>query len=316
MALVTFPPNFAMGARGYHLGCQDAVQCRVPLPGHFRLQCCQIVKPGQNLPPGAVRTAAAAHGAGSYCGLVVMALLATPPHLPVGTRRDLLRRQCFIFARMPLGRNGRKLADQIIFTSNHLFSGAYGATAAAAGAGRYGGLPLMSLFTAPPHLTSGARRNGIRGDRPVFCWVPLDGKPGVLGSQIVFRRVYFPVGAHRTATANHAGFDLCPPLMAFFTNPPHHPVTAGEHLLRGEGAVFDGMPLAGQFWKERGQIVLSRLSHLTRADRAAGSAAGSGIYRRLPAVAFLTTPPDFSLATIGNLLRRQGKIACGVPLLQ
>ena len=63
-------------------------------------------------------------------------------------------------------------------------------------------------------------------------------------------------------------------------------VTAGEHLLRGEGAVFDGMPLAGQFWKERGQIVLSRLSHLTRADRAAGSAAGSGIYRRLPAMAF------------------------------
>lgn len=306
MAQVTFPPHFAMGAWGDHLGRQGAIQCRVPLPGHFWLQCRQIIEPGQNLSSGTVGTAAAAHGAGSYCGLVVVALLAAPPHLSVRTGRDLLGGQCFIFAGMPLGCNGRELAGQIIFTSNHLFPGADGATTAAAGPGRYGSLPLMSLFTAPPHLTDGARWNLLRGKVPVFCRVPLDGKLRILGGKIVFRWVYFPVDADRTAAANNAGFDLCPPLMAFFANPPHHPVTAGEHLLRGEGAVFGGMPLAGQFWKERGQIVLSRLSYLTSADRAAGTAAGSGMYRCLPAMAFFTLPPNFALAAIGNLIRNQG----------
>ena len=164
----------------------------------------------------------------------------------------------------------------------------------------------MPLFTSPPHLTRGARWNLLRGKAPIFCWVPLDGKLRVLGGKIVFRRVYFPVGADRTATAGHAGFYLCPPLMVSFANPPHHPVATGEYLLRGKGAVFGGMPLAGQFWKERGQIVLSRLSYLTSADRAAGTAAGSGMYRRLPAMALFTLPPNFALAAIGNLIRNQG----------
>lgn len=306
MALVTFPPHFAMGACGDHLGRQGAVQCGVPLPGHLRLQCRQIVKSWQNLSSGTVGTAAAAHGAGSYCGPVVVALLATPPHLSVGTGCDLLGGQCFIFARMPLGRNGWELAGQIIFTSNHLFPGADGATTAAAGPGRYGSLPFMSLFTAPPHLTDGARWNLLRGEAPVFCWVPLDGKLRELGGKIVFRRVYFPVGAHWTATANHAGFDLCPPLMAFFANPPHHPVTAREHLPRGEGAVFAGVPLTSQIGVEGGQIRFPRKGNFPGADRTAGSVAGSGMYRRLPAVAFLTTPPDFALAAIGNLIGGQG----------
>lgn len=174
----------------------------------------------------------------------------------------------------------------------------------------------MPLFTAPPHLTSGTRRNGVRGNRPVFCWVPLDGKLRELGGKIVFRRAYFPVGAHRTATAYHAGFDLCPPLMAFFANSPHHPVTAGEHLLRGKIAIASGMPLAGQFRKARGQIVLTRLSHLTGADRAAGSAAGPGIYRRLPAVALLAMPPDLALAAAGDNSRSKGEICVRCPFFQ
>lgn len=305
MAQVTFPPHFAMGAGRHHLGRQGAVQRRMPLGGDLWLQRGQIVKPRQNLSSCTVWAAAAAHGAGTYRGLVVVSLLTTPPHLTVRTGRDLLGGQCFIFVWMPLGRNGRELAGQIIFTGNYLFSGTDGATAAAAGPGRYGGLPLMSLFTAPLHLSDGTRWNLLRGKASIFCWVPLGYKLRILGGKIVFRWVYFPVGAHRTATANHAGFDLCPPLMAFFTNPPHHPVAAGEYLLRGKGAVFGGMPLAGQFWKERGQIVLSRLSYLTSAGRAATSAAGPGVDRSLPNVAFFTLPPDFFRAAVGNLIRGQ-----------
>ena len=298
MAQVTFPPHFAMGAGRHHLGRQGAVQRRMPLGGDLWLQRGQIVKPRQNLSSCTVWAAAAAHGVGSYCGLVVVALLAAPPHLSVRTGRDLLRSQYFIFPWMPLGCNGRKLTGQIIFTGNHLFPGADGATTAAAGPGRYGSLPLMSLFTAPPHLTGSARWNLLRGKVPVSCWVPLGNKLRVLGGKIVFSGMYFPVGADRTAAADRAGFDLCPPLMTFFTDPPHHPVAAGEHLLRGEGAVFGGMPLVGQFWKERGQIVLSRLSYLTSADRAAGTAAGSGMYRRLPAVTLIASPPNLPLTAV------------------
>lgn len=109
MTLVTFPPHFAVRACGDQLWCQVAVQCRVPLLGHLRCQSYQIIEPRQHLSSRTVRTAAATHGAGSYCGLVVMTFLATPPYLSVGTGRDLLRSQCFIFARMPLGCNGRKL---------------------------------------------------------------------------------------------------------------------------------------------------------------------------------------------------------------
>lgn len=156
----------------------------------------------------------------------------------------------------------------------------------------------MSLFTAPPHLSGGARWNLLRGKAPVFCRVPLGSKLRVLGGQIVFRRVYFPVGAHRTATAGHAGFDLCPPLMAFFANPPHHPVTAGEHLLRGEGAVFGGVPLTSQIGVEGCQIRLPHKGNFPGADRAAGPAAGSGIYGRLPSVVLLTTPPNFPFTAI------------------
>lgn len=172
----------------------------------------------------------------------------------------------------------------------------------------------MPLFTSPPHFTSGARWKLLRGKAAIFCWVPLDGKLRALGGKIVFRRVYFPVGAHRTATADHAGFDLCPPLMAFFANPPHHPVTAGEHLLRGEGAVFGGVPLTSQIGVEGGQIRLPRKGNFPGADRAAGSAAGSGMYRRLPVVAFVASPPDLLLAAVRNLIRGQGQIALHIPL--
>lgn len=104
----------------------------------------------------------------------------------------------------------------------------------------------MPLFTSPPHFTSGAQWKLLRGKAAIFCWVLLDGKLRVLGGKIVFRRVYFPVGAHR----------------------------------------------------------------------AAGSTTCSGMYRRLPAVAFVASPPDLLLAAVRNLIRGQGQIALRIPLFQ
>ena len=94
--------------------------------------------------------------------------------------------------------------------------------------------------------------------------------------------------------------------MAFFANPPHHSVTAGEHLLRGEGAVFGRVPLTSQIGVESGQIRLPRKGNSPGTDRTTGSVAGSGMYRRLPVVALVALPPDFAFAAVRNLIRGQG----------
>lgn len=167
MAQVTFPPHFAMGAGRHHLGRQGAVQRRMPLGGDLWLQRGQIVKPRQNLSSCTVWAAAAAHGAGTYRGLVVVSLLTTPPHLTVRTGRDLLGVSVsFCWDAIGLQWPGTGWPDH--FHRQSPFPGADGATTAAAGPGRYGSLPLMSLFTEPPHLTGSARWNLLRGKVPVF----------------------------------------------------------------------------------------------------------------------------------------------------
>ena len=104
--------------------------------------------------------------------------------------------------------------------------------------------------------------------------MPLCGKLGILCGQIVLCGMYFPVGTHRTAASRCPGFDLRLPLVSLFAFPPDLPMTAGQYLCRGEITVSRWMPLAGQFRKNGGQIVLSRLCNFTGTDRAAGSAAG------------------------------------------
>ena len=174
----------------------------------------------------------------------------------------------------------------------------------------------MPLFTSPPHFTSGAQWKLLRGKAAIFCWVPLDGKLRVLGGKIVFRRVYFPVGAHLTAAASHTIFDLRPPLMFFLTYPPDRSLTAGQNLCWREVAVSRWMPLMCQFRKKGSQIVFSLLCNLTGTDRATGPITGSGMYCCLPAMTFVASPPDLLLAAVRNLIRGQGQIALRIPLFQ
>ena len=315
MALPALPPHLPAGAAGHHLRRQRTVEGGVPLPGHLRLHSSQIVEAGQYLPPGTVWTAAAALDPGRHNALIGMAQGAQPPDLPVGAGRHLPRGQRFIFGWVPLGRNGRKQAGQIVFSGLHLPPGA-DRTAAARNPGGHAGLPFVTLFADPPDLAGGTRRDLVRGKRPIFRGVPLGGKPGILTGQIVFRGAYFPVGAHGTAAACHTGIDLCPPLMSALADPPGHLMTAGQYLCWSEITVSRWMPLAGQLRKERGQVVLSRLWHLACTDRAAGSAAGPGMYRGLPVMAFSALPPDLFLAAVGDDGRCDRQIFVRRPLIQ
>ena len=262
-----------------------------------------------------IGAAAAPHGTGSYCGLVVVALLTPPPNLPVGAGCHLPGRKIAVFFRMPLGSNGRKLTGQIVFPGRHLPPGA-DRTATAGHPGGHAGLPLVSLFTDPPDPAGGTRRDLVRGQQSVFGGVPLGGKLRILTGQIIFSRVYFPVGTHGTAAAGHSGFDARPPLMAFFTDPPDDPVTAREHLLWGKGSVAGGVPLTGQIGTAGGQICFPSQWYFPRADRTPGPADGPGMYRCPPAMSLLTLPPYFSLAAMGDDGRCDRQIFVRRPLIQ
>ena len=151
MTLAAFPPHFAVGAHGYHLGRQGAVARRVPLPGDVGRQRRQIVEPLQHLPSSTVGAAAAASGAGCDGGLVVVTPFAPPPHLAVGGGRDLLGGQRAVICGVPLGGNGRKQAGKIILSGDHPPPRAVGAACPAGSSGKDGGLPRMTLFAQPPN---------------------------------------------------------------------------------------------------------------------------------------------------------------------
>ena len=102
----------------------------------------------------------------------------------------------------------------------------------------------MALFTDPPHFT-GSPGHDIVGSQPLISGrVPLSSQPGVLGSQTVFAGGYLTVCADRAAAAGHPGFDLRPPRVASFTDPPDHAMTAGQDLHGSEAAISGRMPLA------------------------------------------------------------------------
>ena len=185
---------------------------------------------------------------------------------------------------------------------------------AAAGPGGHSGLPLVALFTLPPHSAPAARGQGVRGEGTVLGRVPLGGQVGVEGGQAVFPRQDLPVGAHRTAAARDPGFDLRPPHMALFTLPPHCLVTAGQYILGPQAAVEGGVPLGGQVGEAGGQVAASRQRDLAGAHRAARAIPRAGCHPRLPLMAFFTEPPCFIAGMVCHLIRGQCLIFLRMPL--
>ena len=236
-----------------------------------------------------------------------MTVRTLPPDFPVGAAGDHLGRQTAVEGGVPLLCQQRFTAGQVVEAWQDLFPRTIGAAAAVDRSGRHRGLVVVAFFASPPDLPVSAGRHLLRGQVPVFHRVPLGCQIGKPAGKVIFAGYHLSSGTDRAAAAaGGAGVDRRLPFVAALALPPHLPAGPRGDAFRREGAIFGGMPLAGQFWKERGQIVLSRLSYLTSADRAAGTAAGSGMYRCLPAMAFFTLPPNFALAAIGNLIGGQG----------
>lgn len=142
--------------------------------------------------------------------------------------------------------------------------------------------------------------------------MPLGCNGWKLAGQIIFTGNHLFPSAYGTAATTHTGFDLRLPRMTFFADPPDRSMTSGQNLSWSKTVISCWTPLICQFRKKGGQIVLSRLRNLTSSDRAAGS----GIYRRLPVLAFFTTPPDVAFAAPGNSNRSKREIGVCYPFIQ
>lgn len=98
--------------------------------------------------------------------------------------------------------------------------------------------------------------------------------------------------------------------------PPDDAMAAGEHVTRGEVAVFLCVPFLRKEWIFCGKIVFSGDGKTSAAIGAACAAAGASVHGGLPVVALCAGPPNFFLAAVADGLWCEGKISFAVPLAE
>ena len=118
--------------------------------------------------------AAAAGYPGIHRCLPLMALCAPPPDLAGAARGHGFRPERSIFGGVPLGGQKGVLAGQVVLVRMN-FPACTHRTAAASYPGLDLSLPLMALFTDPPHLAVAAGQDLIRGECAVFWKDAIDG---------------------------------------------------------------------------------------------------------------------------------------------
>ena len=95
--------------------------------------------------------------------------------------------------------------------------------------------------------------------------------------------------------------------------PPDDAMAAGEHVTRGEVAVFLCVPFLSEEWIFCGEVVFSGDGKASAAVWTACAAAGAGVHGGLPVVAMHASPPDFFLAAVADGLWGEGKIFLRCP---
>ena len=98
--------------------------------------------------------------------------------------------------------------------------------------------------------------------------------------------------------------------------PPDDAMAAGEHVTRGEVAVFLCVPFLCEEWIFCGEVVFSGDGKASAAVWTACAAAGAGVHGGLPVVTLCAGPPTFFLAAVADSLRCEGKIFFAVPLAE
>lgn len=114
--------------------------------------------------------------------------------------------------------------------------------------------------------------------------------------------------------AASAAIDDSLPFVACTAAPPHAFSAARGDVLRGEAAIFGGMPFFGDGGFQRGEVVEPCQHFLIGAVGAAAAALGAAGDNCLVVVALFAAPPDLAIAGWGDVFRREGAVFCGVPL--
>ncbi len=256
MAVFALPPNFAPAAGEDMVGSERRVFGWVPFGGYVRIFCGKIIEAWEHLGIGAVWAAAAFLGAAGDGGLIFVAFVADPPDFFVAGGSDSLWGEGAILGWMPLGCNDWILTGKVVLAGEDHFAGADWATAAVDASGD-GCAPFMAFVADPPDFAPGAGDDIARREVAIFGWVPLAGELGIVGGEIVFSAQECAITANWATGAGHSAFDLGAPLVAMLTLPPDETVATGEHVGRGEVAIFCGMPLAGDIWIAGGEVGLA-----------------------------------------------------------
>ena len=178
------------------------------------------------------------------------------------------------------------------------FSGTHGASAfLLAGSGIDGCFPNMSFAATPPNPSVTSRRYHFWCQRAIQCIVPLGCNFRVDRCKIVKARQDAPSCA---VWAPGVFYSSCSndglPFMAKCTSPPDLPAAEGSDLIRSQTSVALRIPLCGDVWKERRQIILAGHHGLPSANRAsrASASAQNACPPRMASIAF---PPDASFAS-------------------
>ena len=244
MALFAAPPDLPGAAGGDHIGPEGAVELIIPLGSQRRMKAGQVVEARQGLFPAAERTIAAAAAAAGHAGLPFMPLRTTPPDTAVAAGRYPGRCEGRIFLRVPLLRQLREKALEVVHAGQNGFTAAHRTVAPLSGPGGDGGLPLMSQLAAPPYFHTGTRSKIPGKACAVFLRVPLGRQKGMGGAQIVDILLHRAVAAHRAARAPAAAFQLGLPFMAFGAAPPDFLLAAATHVPGTKRSVLLRMPLS------------------------------------------------------------------------
>lgn len=172
MSAGTAPPDLAAAAGGDIAWGEGAVLRGMPLSGENGVACGEVVLSGKDLLAGADGTACALH-TGFDLGLPLMPLLTAPPGFVMAGGGELLRRQAAILCGMPLARKGWLGGGEVIEPCAYLPPAAHGTAAAGGRAVVHGGLPMMTLRTAPMGAELTAVAGVFRRMRQIGRGLPL-----------------------------------------------------------------------------------------------------------------------------------------------
>ena len=188
------------------------------------------------------------------------------------------------------------------------------ATLLAAGAAVDDGLPGVACAALPPHASPAARGDILRREGAVEGRVPLAGDGWVEGGEVVVADKHFFIGTVGASAAAHgaAGDDRLV-IVAFFAAPPHLFVAGWGNFVWRKCAVFGRVPLGGNSWIKRSQVVEPCQHFLAGADWAAAAVDTAG-NAGLVVVTFLTAPPHFATGARHHVRRGEGAIFRWMPL--